>query len=260
MALRKPVATANWKMEMTIEDSLAYVERFQATASDLLYRVDVILCPPFTALYPMAEVLADSPIQLGVQNVSVATGGAYTGEVSAQLAADAGARWVQLGHWEQRRHLGETDKTVNRKVHRALEAGLGLILLVGEERDVAPEQGGPVLERQLAGILEGCSARQVARMIFVYEPERTIGVAEPTPPDHVESGCRFVRGWLAKHFGGDSAQAARLVYGGSVAPAYAQGLLALPNLDGLGAGRAGRDPYAFAELVHFIAQGRSSGG
>jgi triosephosphate isomerase len=254
---RKPVALTNWKMEMTVAESLAFLRRFQAQAGDQLSQVQVILCPPYTALYAMAMALADSSIELGAQTVSTAAGGAHTGEISARLAAEVGGCWALLGHWELRRHMGETDEVVNRKVHRALEAGLRLILLVGEGQEESADQVAPALERQLGRVLADCSAEPVSRSILVYEPEWTIGVAEPAPPQHVAAGCRIIRGWLAERFGQDTAQAVRLVYGGSVAPAYARELLALADLDGLGAGRKGRDPDAFAEIVRLIALARA---
>ncbi len=252
------MALANWKMEMTVVESLAYLRRFQAQAGDLLVRVQVVLCPPYTALYPMAQVLAGSPIELGGQTVSAAAGGAHTGEISARLVADAGGRWALLGHWELRRHIGETDETVHDKAHRALEAGLRPILLVGEGEDVQAEQAGLALDRQLACILAGFAADQVADMALVYEPEWTVGVAEPAPPEHVGTGCRVIRQWVAHHFGAKAAQAVRILYGGSVTPASAQSLLALPDVDGLGAGRKGRDPEAFAQIVRLIAGARAA--
>jgi triosephosphate isomerase len=254
---RKPVALTNWKMEMTITESLAFLRRFQARAGDLYSQVQIILCPPYTALYAMAQALADSPIELGAQTVSAAAGGAHTGQISARLVADAGGCWALLGHWELRRHLGETDEAVNQKVHRALEAGLRVILLVGEGQEEG-DQVAPALERQLERVLAGCSAEPISRSILVYEPEWTIGAAEPAPPQHVAAGCRIIRGWLAERFGEDTAQAVRLVYGGSVAPAYARDLLALPDLDGLGAGHKGRDADAFAEIVRLIARARAA--
>ena len=264
---RKPVALANWKMEMTIAESLAFLRRFQTLTGARLAKVQVVLCPPYTALQAMALALRDSPIELGVQDLSVAAGGAYTGQISARLAADAGARWAQLGHWELRRHLGETDDRVNRKLHRALEADLNPILLIGEPREAEhPVEQNPVrrgavtaplaLDRQLASVLADCDAEQIGRIVFVYEPEWTIGVAEPAPPEHIAAGCRTIRQWLAAHVDQDTARLVRIAYGGSVTPAYARDLLALPDLDGLGAGRKGRDPVAFAELVRLIHQAR----
>jgi triosephosphate isomerase len=256
---RRPVALANWKMEMTIAESLAFLRNFQTLAGDLLGQVQVVICPPYTALQPMALALGDGPIELGAQTVSVAAGGAYTGQISARLVADAGARWAQLGHWELRRHLGETDDRVNHKVHRALEAGLSPILFMGEPGEAihaTADQVSLALDRQLTRVLADCNAEQVGRMIFLYEPEWTIGVAQPAPAEHIAAGCRTIRQWLAARFGQDTAQIVRIAYGGSVTPAYARDLLTLPNLDGLGAGRRGRDPIAFAELVRLIHKAR----
>ena len=254
---RRPIALANWKMEMTVAESAAYLRRFRASCDRLLARVQVILCPPFTALHPMSESLAGVPIELGAQTVSMASGGARTGEVSARLAKDAGARWVLIGHWELRRQQGDTDQTVNLKAHRALEAGLRPVLLVGEGREIGASQVDEALDGQMTRTLAGCSADHVARMVFVYEPEWTIGVAEPAPAERVVTGARFIRRWLAERYAEPIAARVRILYGGSVSLPYARDLLALPDLDGLGVGRKGRDPHAFAELVHLIAQERS---
>ncbi len=250
--MRKPLALTNWKMEMTVARSLAFVRDFQAAIGDLAQEVDIILCPPYTALYPMAQALKDSPIALGGQNVSTAPGGAYTGEISAALLADVGCRWVLLGHWEVRRHFGDTDETVNLKLRAAQSAGLRPILLVGEAKG---EQGRfrEALAAQLHQVLEGCDARQIEEMVVVYEPEWTINVEEPASPEHVGAGCGFIRKWLAKRYGAPAAQAVRIIYGGSVTPAHALDLLRSPDVDGLGAGRKGRQVEAFAEIVRLIA-------
>ena len=182
--MRKPLAIVNWKMEMTIARSLAFVRDLQPAMGDLAEAIDILLCPPYTALHAVSQPLKSSPIQLGAQNLSAAPGGAYTGEISGSLLADAGCQWVLVGHWEIRRHFDVTDETANRKVHRALEAGLKPILLVGEaqgERDRFRE----ALLGQLPQVLAGCDAAQVQRMAFVYEPEWTIFVAEPASPEDV---------------------------------------------------------------------------
>jgi triosephosphate isomerase len=253
---RKPLALSNWKMAMTIVESLAFVRDFEAIAGDLLDRVDVVICPPFTALWSVAQVLRDSRVQLGGQNIAPTADLARTGEISAALLADVGCRWVMLGHWEVRRHLGDDDAAVNRKVHLALDVGLAPILLIGEARD---EQASSVdaLGRQLECVLAGCSGEQVQTMAFIYEPEATIGVAVPTSPEHVATGCGFIRGWLRAHWGGAVAERVRIIYGGSVAPQYAAELLACPDVDGLGATRHGRDVATFAEIVCLIAQMRA---
>jgi triosephosphate isomerase len=157
-----------------------------------------------------------------------------------------------LNHWEIRRSRNETDEDINRKVRAAFEAGLRPILLIGEsatERGQARE----ILEARLPTILAGCTSAQVTQMALLYEPEWTIGVKEPAPPEYVAAGCGIIRQWLGLTYGADSVSAIRVIYGGSVTPEYATGLLASPQVDGAGAGRKGRDPAAFAEIVRLIA-------
>lgn len=254
--MRKPMALSNWKMAMTIAESLTFVREFRALAGDLVHEVDVVICPPFTALYPVAQALSGSPIMLGGQNVSADDDPARTGQISAALLADAGCQWVMLGHWEVRRHFGDTDETVNRKVHRVLAAGLRPILLVGEARD-ARESFQSALDAQLTRAVDGCDAAQVATMAFVYEPEWTIGVAEPAPPKRVAAGCGFIREWIGEHFGPPVAQAVRIIYGGSVTPMHAEALLASSEVDGLGATRKGRRAETFVQIVRRIAEAKA---
>ena len=166
--------------------------------------------------------------------------------------ADAGCVWVLLGHWEIRRRTGETDVDVNLKMHAAFQAGLRPILLIGEaatERGRAEE----TLAARLPHLFAGCAAERVSQMALVYEPEWTIGVSEPAPPDTVAAGCAFIRQWLGGAYGAGIADGVRVIYGGSVAPGHAEGLLKSPQVDGLGASRQGRDPRAFAEIVRRIA-------
>jgi len=242
--MRKPLAVSNWKMEMTIAPSLAFVRDFQLAIGDLAQAVDIVLCPPYTALYSVAQALKDSRIQLGGQNISAASHGAYTGEISAALLADVGCQWVLVGHWEVRRHFGETDETVNCKAHRALEAGLRPILLIGEAEGEG-DQFREALAARLPQVLAGCDAGQVRGMAFIYEPEWTIGVEEPAPREHVTVGCRFIRQWLAQTYGRSTAQAVRIIYGGSVMPEHARDLLEAADVDGLGASRKGRQVESF---------------
>ena len=252
---RRSLALANWKMAMTIAESLAFVRDFEAIAGDLLDEVDVVICPPFTALWPVAQALRGSRIQLSGQNIAPTADLARTGGISAALLADVGCRWVMLGHWEVRRHLGDDDAAVNRKVHLALDAGLAPILLIGEARDNQTPLGD-VLKQQLERVLAGCQAEQVETMAFIYEPEATIGVGAPTPPEHVATGCGFIRGWLRGRWGDAVAESVRIIYGGSVAPEYAADLLGCLDVDGLGATRRGRDAATFAEIVRLIAKSR----
>lgn len=253
MAQRKPLALSNWKMAMTIAESLAFVQDFQRLAGDLPGRVDVIICPPFTALWPVGQALAGSRLHLGAQDVAASIDPARTGQVSASLLAEAGCGWVMLGHWEVRRYGGDDDETVNRKLHLTLAAGLTPILLVGEGRD----EGGSresILERHLTRLLAGCAAEEAAKLVFIYEPEAAIGGDAPTQAEQVAEGCAFIRGWLQQQWGKPVAEAVRIIYGGSVSPDHAAALLSSPDVDGLGASRRGRDPATFVEIVRQVAQ------
>ena len=256
MKTRKPLIITSWKMSMTVDESLAFVGEFQAMASDLLDAADVILCPPFTALWAVSQALRDHRIQLGGQNMAPSADLARTGEISATLLADAGCRWVMLGHWEVRRHLGDDDARVNRKVHLALEAGLVPIPLVGEARD----EKAPLVEalgRQVTNVLAGCRGEQVGTMAFVYEPEGAIGVQVPASPEHAAAGCSFIRSWLRDRWGDAIADQVRIIYGGSVAPEYAADLLACADIDGLGATRRGRNPTTFTQIVRLVVGARA---
>jgi triosephosphate isomerase len=252
---RKPLALANWKMAMTIPESRAFVREFRAAVGNLAQKVDIVLCPPYTALQSLAQALADTPIALGAQDLCAAPGLAHTGEISAPLLADAGCEWVMLNHWEIRRSRRETDEDINRKMHAAFEAGLRPILLIGEsstERGQAKE----ALEARLPVLFAGCETEQVSRIALVYEPEWTIGVEEPARPEYVAAGCGAIRQWLGLTYNAGLASVIRIIYGGSVAPEYASDLLASPQVDGAGASRKGRDPAAFAEIVRLIAAAR----
>jgi len=249
---RRPFALANWKMAMTIGESRAFVARLLAIAGDLPRKVEMVLCPPCTALYAVSQALAAWPIAVGAQNLSPHRGASYTGQVSAELVADAGCRWALLGHWEVRRYLGDDDALVNRKIHRALATGLCPVVSVGEGTG-RREQAAADLERQLPVVLEGCTADQVGKMVFLYEPEWTIGVEKPAPLAHVQVGCQTIRSWLQARYGPDAAERARIIYGGSVSAEFAAELLDIPDVDGLGVARRGRDPEGWMAVVRLIA-------
>jgi len=240
-------ALSNWKMAMTIPQGLAFVRDFLPRVEGLTEQVEIVICPPYTAIRAVADELAGSGVAVGGQDLWPGPGEAHTGAISGPLLADAGATWVMVGHWEVRRRLGEDDVAVNRKVRAALEADLRPILLVGER------QGTAFDPERLAVLLEGCAGEEVARMAFVYEPEGAIGRAEPVRPRHAAAGCRAIRQWLASRYGTDAAGTVRIIYGGSVTPEHAPALLADPDVDGLGASRRGRDPAAFAEIVRLVS-------
>jgi triosephosphate isomerase len=251
-ARRVPVAVANWKMAMTVGDSLAFARTFRAQTGDLAKKIDIIICPPFTALHPLAQALAGSGIHLAGQNVSPGTEPARTGEVSATQLRDAGCGWVLLGHWEVRRHLGVTDAVVRQQLQRAFEAGLRPIVGIGEARDQR-DRFEAALDAQLAALLAGFGPDQVRQAVLMAEPEWTIGRDSPAPVHQIAARVTAIRRWLEAHAPG-AAGWVRVFYGGSVTPQVAQRLLEVPGIDGLGVGRKGRDPGALTDVVRTIAQ------
>lgn len=249
---RKPVAIANWKMAMTVSEGIDFVKKFRATVDNIAHSVNIVLCPPYTSIYPLSQELSDSPIELGAQNLFAGRGKIHTGEISARLLAEAGCKWVMLGHWEVRRRTGETDSDINTKMHAALEAGLRPILLIGE-RTAEKDKAKDVLASRLPDLFGDCKPRQSAQAIIIYEPEWTIGAKAPASAVYIADCCFFIRNWIGQKFGVDVAEAVRIIYGGSVAPEHSKRLLTSRDVDGLGAGRMGRDPMAFGRIVRQIA-------
>jgi triosephosphate isomerase len=249
---RTPLALANWKMAMTVSESLSFARAFLDETGHVTGSVDVVLCPPYTCLYMLARELDDTPVHVGGQNVCAATGEAHTGEVSAPLLVDAGARWAMVGHWEVRRERKETDEEVSKKMQACFQAGLCPVLFIGEERS---ERGGAdeAMAARLPNLFAGCRPEQVAKGALLYEPEWSIGQKEPASLGYVSARCAFLRDWIRRAFGRDVAEEVRIIYGGSVSPTHTEGLLSSPDVDGLGAGRAGRDPALFGEIVRRIA-------
>jgi triosephosphate isomerase len=237
-------------MAMTIPQGLTFVRQLLPRVKELSRQIDVVLCPPYTAIAAISEALVDTGVAVGGQDLWPSSDPAHTGAVSGPLLVDAGARWVMVGHWEIRRRLGEDDRAVNHKVQAAFEAGLRPILLIGEEGEASFDP------RRLHLLLAGCAGVDVAEMAFVYEPETAIGRAEPISPAHAAAGCRAIRRAVEEEHGADVADRVRIIYGGSVTPRHGPALMSDPDVDGLGVGRQGRDPAAFAQIVRLVAQAR----
>lgn len=252
---RKPFVLANWKMAMTVSESLSFVREFSIAVNTLARLVTIVLCPPYTSLYTVSHALRGMPVDLGAQNMCPASGAAHTGEISAKLVADAGCKWIMLGHWEIRRRTGETDKDINKKIHGSFQEGLRPIVLIGEST-TERGQAGETIKMRLPGLFAGCTPGEIAQAAVIYEPEWTIGALEPAPKNHITESCLCIRRWIHQEFGARAAKKVRIIYGGSVAPENAGSLLSSPDLDGLGAGRMGRDPVSFAQIVRTIVMAK----
>ena len=210
--------------------------------------VDVGIAPPATLLMPMCKAVADSDIELGAQNVYCETSGAYTGEIAPAMLADAGCRFVILGHSERRRLFGETDKLLCKKVRAAIDAGLNVIYCIGEtlEQREAGETMS-VLENQLAEVMVADLDWQ--KVTVAYEPVWAIGTGKNAKPDQAQQAHEFIRGWFNERYGDVASSRMRIQYGGSVNPANAEHLMAMADVDGALVGGASLKAPDFLTIV-----------
>jgi triosephosphate isomerase len=245
---RIPIVAGNWKMNKTATEA-------RALAGDLLLQipdrdsVEVVVCPPFTAIVDVAAAIKNRGFRIYGQNMHDEDSGAYTGEISAPMLLDVGATGVILGHSERRQLFGETDEALARKVPAALAAGLQPILCVGES-DEQREAGETedVLRRQLEADLAAVDVADLAGLVIAYEPIWAIGTGKTASPEQAQEACAFVRGVVAERDAG-AAEQIRVLYGGSMKPGNAAELIALPDIDGGLIGGASLDAGDFAAIV-----------
>ena len=247
--MRTPVLAANWKMHKTVAEAAAFTRAFLPLVAGV-DDVEIVLAPPFTALAAVAAACRGSNVSAAAQNVHWEADGAFTGEVSLAMVRETAASHVIVGHSERRRLYGEDDDAVNRKARAVLAAGLTPIVCIGETL-AEREAGGTaaVLDRQIDGGLAGLDAEALAALVIAYEPVWAIGTGRTASPEQAQEAHAHVRGRLAAAAGREAAERCRLLYGGSVKPANARGLCALPDVDGALVGGASLDPHGFAAIV-----------
>src|SRR5947209_17721604 len=249
--MRKKLIAANWKMYKTARQAEEFVSQFLPLVLDHT-RDDIVICPPFTALPAVAEATRGSRVAVGAQDMFWEKEGAYTGELSAGMLLAAGCTHVIIGHSERRQYFGETDDTVNRKLRAALAAGLKPIVCVGEvlqEREAGLTR--QVLERQCNLAFSDISGVEAAPLIVAYEPVWAIGTGKTATPQMASEAHEVIRAQAAKALGDETAQALRILYGGSVKPENANALMSKMEIDGALVGGASLDPKSFSAIVHY---------
>ncbi len=212
--------------------------------------VDVVICPPATDLVPVYDILRNTAIQIGGQNLYWQDEGAFTGEISAKMLKDAGCNYVIVGHSERRHVFGEPDDELNRKVKKALAESLTPIFCIGEtleERNNGQMQ--TVVEKQVKRGLSGVELSDPADLVVAYEPVWAIGTGVNATPEQAEEMHSFVRELLSEQLGSGTAKAVRIQYGGSVKPENAEKLLSQPNIDGALVGGASLDAESFTGII-----------
>lgn len=254
MTSRKKLIAGNWKMNKTSADGVTLVQELIASIGKLS-DVDIVVCPPFTALESVGKALEGSTVRLGAQNMHFEASGAFTGEVSAPMLRSLFATHVILGHSERRSYFAETNELISQKVHAALKNQLRPILCVGET--LAEREAGStlkVVQTQVERCLDGVSKELAPSVAIAYEPVWAIGTGKVATTEQAQEVHGFIRGLLTKLFTETVAQKIRILYGGSMKPANAPELLAQKDIDGGLIGGASLESRSFVELVNAAAR------
>ncbi len=249
MTIRNKLIAGNWKMNKTSADAAALARDITSVAGQRT-DVEVVICPPFTALESAAQAVAGTQLRLGAQNMHPEKSGAFTGEISAEMLRALFVSHVILGHSERRTLFGETDGFINLKVLAALKNQLRPIFCVGEtltEREAGATL--KVVQAQVERGLEGVGREQAVEIVVAYEPVWAIGTGKVATTAQAQEVHAFIRSLLTKLFGDVVAQKIRILYGGSMKPANAPELLAQPDIDGGLIGGASLEARSFLELV-----------
>ena len=247
--MRVPFIAGNWKMFKTVHETTVYVKELRGLVKDI-NDVTVVIAPPFTSVHAASEAARNSNVAVSAQNMSWEREGAFTGEISAAMIAEAGAQYVIVGHSERRTLYGETDVTVNRKATAAIGASLTPIVCIGEtleQRD--RNETMDVLDRQIKGGLDGLSGDQVAALVMAYEPVWAIGTGRTATPAQAGEAHAHIRSRLRQWFGATAADGCLVLYGGSVKPDNIRELMAQADVDGALVGGASLDVRSFYDII-----------
>ena len=246
---RKLIIAGNWKMNKTVAEAQALVSDLKLELANIK-EVDIVVCPPFTALCEVSKWILHSNLRLGAQNLSEHNVGAFTGEIAALMLKEFSVRYVILGHSERRQYQQEPDALIAKKALTAHGASLKPIVCVGET--LAERESGhteKVLETQVCGSLNGLTKEQMNETIIAYEPVWAIGTGRTATTAQAQAAHAFIRSLLGRLFDDTVARRVRIQYGGSVKPANARELMSQPDVDGALVGGASLEPRSFADII-----------
>ncbi len=247
--VRKPFIAGNFKMFKTVAETVSYVNELRALIRDVR-NVDIAIAPPFPSLASASEAATGSAIDISAQNLHWERDGAFTGEISATMIRETGARYAIIGHSERRTLFGETNETVNKKTHAALTAGLVPIVCIGETLDQRDRnETMAVLDRQIKESLDRVTGEQLSGMVLAYEPVWAIGTGRNATPAQAGEAHFHIRQRLKQWFGLDASERCRVLYGGSVKPDNIAKLISEPDVDGALVGGASLDPKSFFAII-----------
>ena len=246
---RKLIIAGNWKMNKTVAEALDLVRGLKLELANVK-EVDIVVCPPYTALSEVSKAVLDSNIRLGAQNMSENGAGAFTGEIAAGMLKEFSVRYVILGHSERRQYQKESDALIAKKALAVHAASLKPIVCVGET--LAEREGNlteKVLDTQVRGSLAGLTKEQMVETVIAYEPVWAIGTGKTATTQQAQDAHAFIRGLLVNIFDEAVAKKVRIQYGGSVKPANAKELMSQPDVDGALVGGAALEARSFADII-----------
>ncbi|MCX8029100.1 MAG: triose-phosphate isomerase [Brevinematales bacterium] len=250
--MRRCLIAGNWKMNKTVSEAVTLARGLVENLKDVKDR-DILICPPFTALYPVYEVIKETNIKLGAQDVFYEDSGAYTGEISPLMLKDVGCEYVIIGHSERRHIIKETDELINKKVKASLKHNLKVILCVGElleEREYGKTLD--VVREQTIRGLEGVSSEEIKNVVIAYEPVWAIGTGKTAKPEDAQEVQQYIRQLLAQMYSKEIANNIIIQYGGSVKASNIDDLMAMPDIDGALVGGASLNLDEFTRIIRFI--------
>ena len=245
--MRTPFIAGNWKMFKTAAEAVDFVTNLKPQVAEVINR-EILVCPPFPALAPVAEALRNSNIKLGAQNLFWEDEGAFTGEVSAPMLKAVGCQYVIIGHSERRQYFGETNETVNKKIFAALKHNLWPIVCIGETLEEREKnETFKVIEKQVQEGFKNLDSSNWLQVTIAYEPVWAIGTGKTATPKQAQEVHAFIRGLLPK----EVASQVRILYGGSIKPENIKELMAQPDIDGGLVGGASLKVESFAKIIKY---------
>jgi len=245
--MRTPFIAGNWKMFKTAAEAVDFVTNLKPQVAEVINR-EILVCPPFPALAPVAEALRNSNIKLGAQNLFWEDEGAFTGEVSAPMLKAVGCQYVIIGHSERRQYFGETNETVNKKIFAALKHNLWPIVCIGETLEEREKnETFKVIEKQVQEGFKNLDSSNWLQVTIAYEPVWAIGTGKTATPKQAQEVHAFIRGLLPK----EVASQVRILYGGSIKPENIKELMAQPDIDGGLVGGASLKVESFVKIIKF---------
>lgn len=246
---RKTIIAGNWKMNKTLSETRAFAEELKPLLGKPNW-CEVVLCVPYVNIQAAVRLFKECRVSIGAENCHYESHGAYTGEVSPEMLKELGVKYVVIGHSERRQYYNETDFTVNKKVHAALEAGLYPIVCVGEsleQRELGVTMD--LISYQVKAALSGVPAEKMRHVVIAYEPIWAIGTGKTATAEDAQEVCGAIRETLKEMFGEELANGIRVLYGGSAKPGNIAELVAKPDVDGALVGGASLKAADFASMV-----------